>query len=122
MLKAVRLFFKPGLGRLAMKLAIDPEWSSLAKLMKIIGYGEVYNLVIKGGAPVAGTEVHYELRRILHAETKPCSRTSSQDSTRKGAFLRLVGYCESIGEGVIDVIEVQDGLPARIKHRKQTIL
>ena len=91
------------------------EWRKLERFLKKVGHGCVFDLPIEHGMPRLDRELRFRKSEML----KPCNSTRTGpkegDGLRNARFENLIRICETRGDVVISILEVQDGLPHRIE-------
>lgn len=84
-----------------------------------IGYGSIYNLLIRDGEPDFTRPVTVEYDRLLKTGRNPSSKPHSSGSLDKAQFKKLYDLCNNERDFEIADLQIQDGLPYRIKFRKE---
>ena len=77
----------------------------LVELMHDVNSGRIENLVVRVGRPVMSAP-------NIVREIKPMK--SEEDQAIEGPVLALLDILENLGDGVIDRIEIEDGLPTSV--------
>ena len=97
------------------KRMLSPARKELIDLMSDIHYGSIENLLVRGGEPVLQPppRIVHDVRLGRH-EIKPSVRNRS-DFALKAQLVDLFKRLDSISDGVIDRIDIQAGLPFRIR-------
>jgi hypothetical protein len=100
------------------KCMLSPGRRDLIDLMFEIYYGQIENLVVCGGEPML-TPAPRIVRdvRLGRREVKRTVR-NRRDFTLKAQLVDLFNHLDAIRDGVIDRIEIQAGLPFRIRVAK----
>lgn len=100
---------------MTQKIALSQADKDLVDLMYEIYYGSIENLSIRGGQPVLHPAPRI-LRdvRLGRRESKRPVR-SRQDFTLKAQHIDLLQQFKELGDGIIVRIDVQAGLPFRIR-------
>ncbi len=95
----------------------DPgqEWSKLERLLKEVGFGEVYNLPFESGKPQLQGKLRVRVSRLLGAHRMDRSGGKRSAGLRDPRFADLIRVCEERRQGVIAKLTVQDGMPQRIE-------
>ena len=97
--------------RMIHKSALSPARLRLVEVMQELGYGRVKRLIVSGGEPIMDPPP-----RVLRHKRLTGTKTVKPD-TRRGDFIlksqlvELFGEFDRLGNGVVDTIKVQDGLP-----------
>lgn len=98
-----------------MDHATTMNWKCLEQFLKRLGYGYLYDLPIEHGMPRLDRDFRFRKSEML----KPCISTRNGpkegEGLRNARFKKLISICEARGDGVITMLEVQDGLPHRIE-------
>ncbi len=89
---------------------------TLVELMRRLHYGQVQALHVRGGQPVFDPAPRLVRDIKLGSETLPRVVSGQEDYLLKEQVLELLCYLERVRDGVIDAIEVKDGLPFRVRH------
>lgn len=86
----------------------------LLQLMQEVHYGKIEDLVISGGEPVMGLPVKILRDVKLSGE---CSRKpilADRDYLDKPQVVEMLRLFKRLGDGVVQLVEIHDGLPFRI--------
>src|SRR5438128_2216877 len=94
--------------------SLPPSGRTLVELMRRLHYGQVQDLHVRGGQPVFDPAPRLVRDIKLVSETLPRPEAGQQDYLLKEQVLELLRYLERVRDGVIDAIEVKDGLPFRV--------
>jgi hypothetical protein len=89
---------------------------TLVELMRRLHYGQILGLLIRGGNP-AFDPAPKILRDVkLSGESAPRPPSSREDFLLKEQVVELLRVFDQVQDGVIELIEVKDGLPFRVRH------
>lgn len=94
---------------------MQQEWAQLERMLKKVGFGEVFNLRIEHGKPRLDHPLHYRSSVLLKPDESDRSRPKDGDGLRDGRFRDLIRFCEQRGDIVIKTLIIQDSLPHRIE-------
>jgi len=96
------------------QLSISEAQKRLLQLMHEVHYGKIEDLVISGGEPVLGLNVKVLRDVKLSGE---CSRKpilADRDYLDKPQVVEMLRQFRRLGDGVVQLVEIHDGLPFRI--------
>lgn len=96
-------------------MAAQPEWVRLERLLKQVGFGELYDLPIVHGRPRLDRPLRYRSRFLLNPRESARSQPNKGDGLRDARFRDLVRICEQRGNVIISTLIIQDGLPYRVE-------
>jgi hypothetical protein len=86
----------------------------LVRIMQELGFGRIEQLNVRKGQPDFGRPPRLVQEIRLGGEPE-CGSGSTNDAFElKNAVLALLHHLERIGDGMVEVIEVRYGLPARL--------
>ena len=97
-----------------MKSSLPEPHQRLRELMQQVNYGRLEGLVVRDGLPVITPPPRARCEIRFRGENGPRSEFASSDFAVKSEVLELIAYLKRMRDGVIDVIEVQRGLPFRM--------
>ena len=83
--------------------------------MQKLNCGSIENLVVRDGEPIFDPLPKITKSIILADATRPRAEFSEADFTFKREFIGLFRVLDRVGTGTIDLLEVQDGLPIRMR-------
>ena len=102
----------------ARKAALSTARRRLLELMQKINFGRIEKLCLNGGDPVF-TPLPRVVREIkFGAENGPRSERKLKDFTLKTQHRELFATLDRMGDQTVESIEVQHGLPFRIKFEE----
>ena len=89
---------------------------TLVELMRRLHYGQILELHLRGGDPAFDPVPR--LVRDVKLASEPAPRLSGghEDFLLKQQVLELFRLFDEVQDGLIDLIEVKDGLPFRVKR------
>ena len=100
------------------KSSLSPARQKLLRLMQSINFGRIEKLCVSGGDPVF-TPLPRVVREIkFGAENGPRSEGKLKDFTLKTQHRELFATLDRMGDQTVESIEVQHGLPFRIKFEE----
>jgi|GEM_PF-3149485 len=94
---------------------MNSGWVQLEKKLKDVGYGEIRSLKVHDGAPVFDQDTRVFKQRLLNPPVPPCSHPDNHDGLKSEGFKELIRVCEEMGDGVVEKLVIQNGLPQRVK-------
>ncbi len=96
------------------KSSLSEPRQHLVELVHEVHFGRIEKLVVRGGQPVLSPppRVIREIRFKGESSLRP--EVLSKDFVLKDQFIRLLRHLEELQDGVIDVLEIQHGLPFRV--------
>ena len=94
--------------------SLPPERRRLLKRMQRINFGRIENLVIKDGQPVLSPSPRVVRSVKFGGRNGPRPEASLEDFVIKDEVVELFRYMDELRDGVIDVLEIQHGLPFRM--------
>jgi hypothetical protein len=107
----------PGEGRNKLSQVSKQDLSScragLIELMQSINFGQIERLPINKGQPVLDPRPPVVREHLFGGENGPRPEGAAADFLLKRKVLDLFAMFDSLGNGVIDVLEVKHGLPFR---------
>jgi hypothetical protein len=87
----------------------------LVELFQRINFGRVKNLTVRNGEPTFDPPPRVVTEVKFAAENGPRSERCAGDFALKAQVIELFAAFDSLGDGVIDVIEVKNGLPFKME-------
>lgn len=95
------------------KAELPRPFRELLELMQQLNYGRIESLTVRGGEPVLPPgrvvrEVKFGGRNGPHA------RSASENFHLKAPVTEFFHHLQEMGEGIVEVLHVQDGLPGRM--------
>lgn len=96
------------------QISITEAQKRLLQLMQEVHYGRIEDLVICNGEPVMGLPVKILRDVKLSGE---CSRKpilADRDYLDKPQVVEMLRQFHRLGDGVVQLVEIHDGLPFRI--------
>lgn len=102
--------------------SLTPARQCLVTVMQRLRYGKILDLVVRDGEPVLDPppEVVQEVR-FSASRTRP-EHPRSEDFSLKSPVIDLFRRLTKLGNGTIDILEVQNGLPFRMSVRSTIML
>lgn len=96
------------------KSDLSPAQRRLVTEMQRIRFGCIEHLAIRNGQPVFVPGVTRTVRTILIEGTNdPHPAAGDANTVLKAKVVKLLQHLESIGDGVVRVLQINDGLPPR---------
>ncbi|MCE5322413.1 hypothetical protein LLG46_03740 [bacterium] len=96
------------------QLQITEAQKRLLQLMQEIHYGKVEDLVISDGEPVMGLPVKVLRDVKLSGESSRKPILADCDNLDKPQVVEMLRQFRRLGDGVVQLVEIHDGLPFRI--------
>jgi hypothetical protein len=100
--------------RVVRKSQLSPSRRQLVEKMQDLGYGEIRQLVVIKGEPVVEPLPKIVRRHKLTSPRRRQVPPRSEDYILKEQVVNLFDDFDQMGNGVVAVIEVRDGLPCEI--------
>jgi hypothetical protein len=98
------------------KSALPPARRRLVELMQSLCFGQIENLVLRGGQPTFDPEPRVVHEIKFGGENGPRSELAAGDFRLKSQVIELFQHFDRLGDAVIERIEVKHGLPFRLIH------
>jgi len=96
------------------KADLTPHQYHLVDEMQRIRFGYIERLVIRDGQPVFVPGVTRTVRTILIERTNdPHPAAGDADTVLKAKVVKLLRHLEHVGDGLVRVLQINDGLPTR---------
>jgi hypothetical protein len=93
------------------KSALSPARRRLVEVMQDLGYGRVKRLVLSSGEPVMDPPPRVLRHKRLTGADKVKPGAQRGDFILKSQLVEMFEEFDRLGNGVVDTIKVQDGLP-----------
>lgn len=96
------------------KNTLSPQRKRLVELMQNINFGHVLNIPVRSGEP------HFTNSTIIEREIKfggqngPRPELAKSDFALKHDVMELLDMLTKLGDGIIQKLEVKNGLPTRM--------
>lgn len=98
------------------KSDLTPRQKQLVERIQHLRYGRIEHLVVRNGDPVIVRGTTKVIRSVSFGEQNEPHPSVEQDSMiLKTKVVHLLNHLKAIGNGVIDVIHVGGGLPAKME-------
>lgn len=96
------------------QLSITEAQKRLLQLMQEVHYGRVENLVICNGEPVMGLPV--KALRDVKLSGECCRKPiiADREYLNKPQVVEMLRQFKRLGDGVVQLVEIHDGLPFRM--------
>lgn len=85
----------------------------LSEVFQRLGYGTVWNLPVEGGEPVLGRQLRMTRRLKFPGNNGACEKAELKDYVIKEELVSFFELLDRLGDGIVDEIEVTQGLPQR---------
>jgi hypothetical protein len=98
------------------KAGLSESRRQCVELMQRLGHGEVVGLLLRAGEPILDPPPRtvHDVKLAPPRTRRP--RPSQEDFALKEQVVQLFRLFERVRDGVIDSIEVRDGLPFRVRY------
>ncbi|MFQ5732745.1 MAG: hypothetical protein ACE5KM_12430 [Planctomycetaceae bacterium] len=105
--------------RTMMKSSLSPQRASLLEAMQSLRYGWIRNLPVREGEPVLDEGVAIVQNVKMNGRNNPHPLLAAEDYALKHEATALFAQLDALQTGLIEVIEVKDGLPFQLHvHRR----
>jgi len=94
--------------------SLPPAGERLVRLMQELNFGQVRDLVIRDGEPVFDPPPRLVREVKFGGENGPRPEAAKGDFALKAQVRELLARLESLGDGIVECIEVKHGLPFRM--------
>jgi len=94
--------------------SLPPAGERLVRLMQELNFGQVWGLVVRDGEPVFDPPPRVVREVKFGGENGPRPETAKGDFALKAQVRELLAQLESLGDGIVECIEVKHGLPFRM--------
>jgi hypothetical protein len=98
------------------KGSLRPNCRRLVELMRQLHFGQIVGLRIDEGDPVYDPPPRLVYDKKLGSEPAPRPVSGREDFLLKQQVVELFALFDQLRNGMIDVIEVKNGLPFRVQH------
>lgn len=97
------------------RTSLSHSEQTLLQLMQEIHYGRIEGLVVRGGEPVIepNTKVLKDIKLDLNAKRRPI--IIDRDYQDKAQVMEMLRQFRRLGDGVVQLLEVHNGLPFRMQ-------
>ena len=95
---------------------LSPSRKTLVEVMRRLHFGQILGLHLRTGNPVFDPAPQLVRDRKLAGESLPRPDPAGEDFLLKEQIVELFRLFGEIQDGVIELIEVKDGLPFRVRH------
>ena len=100
------------------KSDLTPRQRQLVERMQRIRYGRIEDLIVRDGDPVIERGTTKVIRSVrFEGQNDPHPGLDRDDTVLKVKVVNLLRSLEQIGDGMIRVLHVVDGLPRSEEHR-----
>lgn len=104
----------------ATKASLSPLQRRLVEVMQGVNFGRIENLVVEGGEPVLDPPPRVVREVKFGGENGPRPELHARDFALKAQVVQLFEELERMGDGVVESVEIQNGLPFRMKFEEPT--
>lgn len=96
------------------KSSLSPARRRLVELMQDLNFGRIERLEVLDGQPVFDPPPRIVREIKFGAQNGPRPEATLRDFVLKAQFVEFFAWLDTLGDGVIERLEVQHGLPFRI--------
>ena len=100
------------------KSSLSPARQRLLRLMQTVNFGRIEQLRVSGGDPVFAPPPRVIREIKFGAENGPRPEQDLSDFTLKTQHCELFATLDRMGDRTVESLEVQHGLPFRIKYEE----
>lgn len=93
------------------RTAITPVSRRLIEQMQWIRFGQIEDLTVRNGQPVFGPDTRIVRKHKIGGQNGPCRRVPLEALARNAKIIELFDCLSSLGDGLVRILIVQDGLP-----------
>lgn len=104
-----------------MKSALSPRRAELLELMQDLRYGWIRNLPVSDGEPQFNSSVAIVQSIRMNGRNGPHPLLGAEDYALKREAIALFTELDALRNGLIEVIEVKDGLPFQLHVRRRHV-
>ena len=102
----------------AYRAGLSPARAYLVKKMQELNFGRIEDLAVKNGEPVFDPPPRVVREFKFGKKDGPRPEAAKPNFTLKTEVLDLFAQMEAMGDGVIQCLEIQRGLPFRMTVRE----
>ncbi len=106
---------------LASKGSLTAAQRALTETFQGLGFGRIEGLIIRNGQPVLDPRPRIVRAVKIKGRNGPRKESRLADFQLKAELVEFFGHLTSIGNGVIELIEVRDGLPCHFMIPEEAI-
>jgi len=96
------------------KQDLSVAWQQLVELMQWINHGRIFDLTVRDGQPVMDPPPRVVREIKFGGDNGPRTEGTKSDFKLKAQVRDFFEHLEALGNGVIQCIEIQRGLPFRM--------
>lgn len=100
------------------KASLSASKGRLVELMQDINFGEFRKITIRNGEPILDPEPTRIREVRFGGDNNPRAERNATDFILKSQVVELFDWLHSVGNGVIESLEVKHGLPFRMFLRE----
>ena len=95
---------------------LSPEWRLFLRFIRQLHYGRIEGLSVRRGTPIQSPAPTFfqEIKFCSETRAEADSDADLDDYCRKPAVSEFIQSLRNLGDGVIESLEVQRGLPFKI--------
>jgi hypothetical protein len=97
------------------KKTLSANWRKLVELMQDIGFGQIHNLVVTDGEPIFDPPPRVVRVRKFGRRDSAIQQRPEGDFELKAEIVYLMFELRSFSNGVVDVVEIVNGLPVLMR-------
>ena len=93
---------------------LSSERKTFVRAGQQLNFGWITNLLVQRGEPVFGSETRTRVNLKLDGDNGPRPEIELADFALSSELVKFFVQLQTIGDGVIDEVEIRAGLPRRI--------
>ena len=102
-----------------LKMSLSAARQRLVELMQEVNFGEILNLEVRQGEPVFAPAPTVVREIKLGSANGPRPELRFRDFKLKLAVVELLDHLDEFADGVVERIEIREGLPCRLRIVEQ---
>ena len=107
--------------RTVMKSSLSPQRTALLELMQSLRYGWIRHLPVRDGEPESDESVAIIQNVKMNGRNDPHPQLAAADYALKREAVALFAQFDALQNGLVEVIEVKDGLPFQLQIRRRHV-
>ena len=105
------------MGNVTSKADLPPAGARLVELMQGINFGRIDGLIVRGGQPILDPPSEIVRQVKFGGENGPRPETAIEDFLLKSQVVECFDQLRRLGDGVVESLEIKNGLPFRMTVR-----
>ena len=102
-----------------MKTTLSKAKKRLIELMQDIHFGRISTIQVRNGEPELTAESFIVRDIKMGGQNKPRAERNLEDFSLRKEVIELFNHMSRIGNGTINEVEIQNGLPFLVRIREQ---